>query len=272
MQLPWSTPRYEARPYSRLAEIYDHVMRHVDYQLWAEHVDLLLTRAGVRRGPLLDLACGTGSLSWHLHRLGWQPVLCDLSGHMVREAAAKFRQRGVRAPMWVADMRLLAVRRRFPAVVCIYDSMNYLLSAEEWAEALRRVADGLQQDGVFVFDVCTALNSRRNFRNFRDRERGPGFSYTRKSWYLEAEDLQINEFEIELAREPGVVFKELHQQRIYRLVEVEAMVQDSPLTIEAKYCDFTVKPGTEQCERVHYVLRLREESKGAGDAKVGERG
>lgn len=272
MRVRWSTPQHEARPYSRLAEIYDHVMRHVDYQLWAEHVDLLLRCAGVRRGRLLDLACGTGSLSWHLRRLGWQPALCDLSGHMVRQAAGKFRQRGVRAPMWVADMRQLAVRRRFPAVVCIYDSMNYLLSAEEWAGALRRVADGLQGDGAFVFDVCTVLNSRRNFRNFRDRESGPGFTYTRKSCYLEAKDLQINEFEIELAREPGVVFKELHRQRIYRLVEVEAMVEASPLRIEGKYCDFTVKPGTEQCERVHYVLRHREESVELIGQRVGDRG
>jgi len=261
LRLPWSSQRYEVRPYSRLADIYDYVMRHVDYQLWAEHVDLLLTRAGVQRGRLLDLACGTGSLSWHMRRLGWEPALCDLSGDMVRQAVGKFRQRGVRAPMWVTDIRQIATRRPFAAVVCIYDSMNYLLSAEEWMEALRRVAQSLEENGAFVFDVCTELNSRRNFRNFRDRERGPGFTYTRKSRYLEREGLQINEFEIELATEPGVVFRELHQQRIYRLAEVEAVVEQSPLAVAGKYCDFTVKPGSEQCERVHYVLRRRDASR-----------
>ncbi|MCR4440181.1 MAG: class I SAM-dependent methyltransferase [bacterium] len=250
-------PRRETRTYSQLAEIYDYVMRHVDYQLWAEHVDLLLARAGVQRGKLLDLACGTGSLSWHLRRLGWEPALCDLSWHMVRQAQSKFRQGGAHAPMWVTDMCQVATRRRFSAVVCIYDSINYLLSAEDWLATLDRVADCLEEEGAFVFDVCTAHNSRRNFRNFRDRESGPGFSYLRRSRYLEHEGVQINDFEIELASAPGVVFKELHRQRIYSLAEVEAMIQHSRLCLVGSYCDFTLTPGTEQCERVHYVLRRR---------------
>ncbi len=257
MQLPWSVPKPEAMPYTRLAEIYDYVMRHVDYLLWAEHLDLLLTRAGVQRGPVLEVAAGTGSLSWHLRRLGWEPAICDLSVHMLRQAAAKFRQRGVRIPMWVADMRQLASQRHFPAAVCVYDSMNYLLSAQDWMVTLQRMAECLDTAGVLVFDVCTVLNSRRNFRHYSDRESGPGFSYRRKSRYVEALQLQLNQFDIELAGMPGVVFREVHQQRIYPLREVEAMVEQSPFVLEACHCDFSLKPGSEQCERVHFVLRRR---------------
>lgn len=259
MQLPWSVLRRETLPYVRLAEIYDYVMRHVDYLLWAEHVDLLLRRAGIPRGPVLEMAAGSGSLSWHLRRLGWEPALCDLSTHMLRQAAAKFRQRGVRVPMWVADMRHLATRRRFPAAICLYDSMNYLLSSDEWAAVLQRVAGCLEEEGVLVFDVCTAYNSRRNFRNYRERESGPGFTYTRKSRYLDTLQLQINQFDIELASTPGVVFREVHKQRIYSLREVDAMVKASPFFVEACHCDFSLKPGSERCERVHYVLRRRGE-------------
>ncbi|MDZ7337552.1 MAG: class I SAM-dependent methyltransferase [candidate division KSB1 bacterium] len=257
MQLPWSVPRRETVPYARLAEIYDYVMRHVDYQLWAEHIDLLLTRARVPRGPLLEMAAGSGSLSWHLRRLGWAPVLCDLSPQMLRQAAAKFRQRGVSVPMWVADMCHIATLRRFPAAVCVYDSMNYLLCPEDWALMLQGTADCLEESGVLVFDVCTALNSRRNFRHYRERESGPGFTYTRKSRYVDAIQLQINQFDIELASAPGVVFRETHRQRIYSLREVEAMVEASPFFVEASHCDFSLKPGSEQCERVHFVLRRR---------------
>lgn len=267
MQLPWSVPRREAVPYERLAQIYDYVMRHVDYWLWAEHLDLLLTRAGVSRGPVLEIAAGTGSLGWHLRRLGWEPALCDLSAHMLRQAAAKFRQRGVRVPMWAADMRQLATLRRFPAAVCVYDSMNYLLSPADWAAMLQSTADCLHEGGVLVFDVCTALNSQRNFRNYRDRESGPGFTYTRKSRYVERTQLQINQFEIELAAIPGVVFREVHQQRIYTLGAVEAMVERSPFSVEACHCDFSLKPGSEQCERVHFVVRRRPSADSRGEER-----
>ncbi|HYG69925.1 MAG TPA: class I SAM-dependent methyltransferase, partial [Anaeromyxobacteraceae bacterium] len=59
-----------ADPYSVLAEGYDAVMAHVDYEAWAEYVHFLLVRHHLEAQDVLELGCGTGSLALVLQPLG----------------------------------------------------------------------------------------------------------------------------------------------------------------------------------------------------------
>ncbi|MFB6135239.1 MAG: class I SAM-dependent methyltransferase [Halobacteriaceae archaeon] len=80
-----------------------------------------LAEAGLIRGPVLDVGCGTGELSLFLARRGHDVLGVDVSPRAVRQAAAKARWRRVDAHFLVWDAlevdRLAAAGLTFRTVV-----------------------------------------------------------------------------------------------------------------------------------------------------------
>ena len=240
-------------PYQGLAPIYDYVMRHVDYDEWADYVHSLIERLAPDTTHLADLACGTGNVSLELKRLGYEVTGVDLSEDMLRvangkaagEAGIEFVQR---------DLRELDGLGPFDAAVCMYDSFNYMLEPEDLDEALQSVASIVRPGGLFVFDICTQRNSLCYFRDMRDTEQGPGFSYERHSAYDPDTRLQSNHFEIHFD-EGDVLLEETHVQRIYAVATVVERVEASTFELLDAFDGFTLNKGTEDSDRIHFVLR-----------------
>ena len=251
---PMSSPdATKAEPYEGLAPIYDYVMRHVDYLHWAQYVQSLLRRHNGDTEHLLELACGTGNISCSLASLGYSVTGLDVSHEMIREAQAKaLTQDGV-VQFDVCDLRELADIGPFEAAVCLYDSFNYLLSLDDFDLALRRVHDVLTPGALFIFDVCTEQNSVQHFGDVRDTEQGPGFMYSRHSYYDVDERLQFNKFDIRL--EDGSRRQESHVQRIYPHDELLGRIACSPFDLLEALDGFSRRPGSERSDRVHFVLR-----------------
>lgn len=242
-----------ARPYESLASIYDHVMRHVDYEHWANHVRSLLQRHDGDVEHLLELACGTGNISCALADMGYQVSGFDQSEAMIQVASGKAASTGERLQFAVADLRNLGDIGPFAGAICLYDSFNYLLTPQDIDLALAQVHNVLMPGAVFIFDVCTERNSVQHFGDVRDTEQGPGFIYTRHSYYDADERLQFNKFDIRL--EDGSRRQESHVQRIYRHDELIARIDASPLRLLEALDGFTHRPGSERSDRVHFVLR-----------------
>ena len=240
-------------PYQGLAPIYDYVMRHVDYEEWVDYVHSLIERLAPDTEQVADLACGTGNMSLELKRLGYEVTGVDLSEAMLRvangkagsEAGMEFVQR---------DVRELEGLGPFDTVVCMYDSFNYMLEAEDLDEALASIASIIRPGGLFVFDVCTQRNSLRYFRDMRDKETGPGFSYERHSVYDSDTRLQSNHFQIHY-EEGDVVLEETHVQRIYPVASIAKHVKASVFDLLDAFDGFTLNEGTEDSDRIHFVLR-----------------
>ena len=247
------------QPYEGLAEIYDFVMRHVNYRLWAMYVMDLFRRYRFSPHTVLDLACGTGSLSLRLHQHGYKVCGADASPAMLTVARRKAKALSADIPFW--ETRLPAVRApgRFDAVLCLYDSINYLLNMDHVRQTLDNVYAVLAADvrsgarGLFVFDICTEANSLRNFRDYTESQRGRGFSYTRRSVYAPHDRLQTNEFEIRFRGGGTVVEK--HAQRVYALGEMLDAIHASPFELLGAFSGFTFSEATETSERIHFVLR-----------------
>jgi len=242
-------------PYAGLAPFYDHAMRHVDYGEWAGYLGQLFARFDCRPASVVDLACGTGSISFQLRAIGL-PVTCGIDGSpaMVTIAREHALRAGQLIQFEVRDLRDLGPLGPYGAAICMYDSLNYLLETDEVVACLEAVHAGLEPGGLFVFDVCTERNSLRYFRQFREREAGPGFAYQRHGYYDAASRMQMNDFVIhrEGHRTP---LHELHRQRIYRLDEIDAAIQRTPLERLAAFDGFTFAPGSEEADRVHFVAR-----------------
>jgi SAM-dependent methyltransferase len=114
-------------------------------------VDFLLRALHLHRGArILDVACGAGRHAGILARRGYHVVGIDLSPAMLDEARRRFRE-GPRLSFLRRDMRRLAYRAEFDAVVSLYTSFGYFTRAQN-EDALRRMAGALAPGGRLLID------------------------------------------------------------------------------------------------------------------------
>lgn len=250
---PWTADR--AAPYSQLAGIYDYVMRHVDYTLWADYVQSIFARYRTKPATILELACGTGSLALILADRGYRVTGVDQSDAMV-SVARKKAERAQRPLSFIqGNMTAIPVEGRFDAVLCLYDSINYLLDRNTMQRMMEGVRTRLSPGGVFVFDACTEINSRRYFHGHTEREETPHFAYIRRSEYRARDRIQVNEFRLWLKH--GDRFEahdERHEQRIYPIGQMVETIGAAGFDVLGTFDGFSFTPATEQSNRVHFVV------------------
>lgn len=240
-----------AAPYDVLADVYDRLMSHVDYVMWAAHVRALWERHG--RGRLAgayDAACGTGRLLAALAAPGLRLAGSDGSAAMLARARARLPRR---VRLTCQDLREVADGERWDLVTCLYDSLNYLLEEDELREALVRLAALARPGGLVVFDMCTERNSLVHFSDRVEQGRAGDWSWERHSWYERESRLHHNEFLIEDPR--GGRWAETHRQRVYPVQAAMDTARAAGLDILACYADFTLAPGGEHADRVHVAAR-----------------
>jgi SAM-dependent methyltransferase len=239
-------------PYSRLSEIYDHVMRHVDYVHWASYVESLFERHNALPVTLLDLACGTGSLAIELHKRGYDISGADGCLEMLHEGRKKVSALSYPISFYHRNLLDLYDLPKYDAVLCLYDSINYMMTLDDMAKAFDMMHDILMPGGLLIFDVCTESNSLEHFNDLKEEDRGNGFSYTRRSYYKEG--IQYNQFDIHFEENDSIA-QEVHQQRIYPLSDIKRVLAGSGFEIEGAYSGFGYSSPNELSDRVHFVLR-----------------
>jgi len=140
--------------YDAIARVYDKLNRDIDYSLWADFVERCFGRYLVEKPRLvLDLACGTGSMTTELSDRGYDMIGVDRSEDMLSEAYLRSEGKGIL--YLLQDMRSFELYGTVGAVVCCLDSINYLLSAEDVEKTFRKVHNYLDPDGLFLFDMNT---------------------------------------------------------------------------------------------------------------------
>ena len=246
----------KVKQYSKLAQVYDYVMRHVDYVGWAKFVDSVLKMNGIKFGHIIDLSCGTGTFLMELNEYGYKLYGSDVSREMVKQAQSKCSKKGINITLYVGDMRTLRFEKRFDGAVSLFDSINYLRNEEDVLENLVSVASILNDNGIFIFDICTEANSLKNFNQYTEKGEYNNIFYHRKSYYLEYDHLQINDIKI-IDKKTGEHYREIHRQRIYTAEEIKNIVTISPLRLVNMYDGFSFNPPDSQTERIHFVLEKK---------------
>ena len=142
--------------YDFLAGCYDQLTYDVDYSAWADYIETHFRRRGLPGKTVLDLACGTGSLTRELADRGYEMIGVDLSPDMLAEAAEKNRDVDGIAPMFLCQsMDKLDLYGTIDACVCCLDSVNYVTSPKQLQKAFERVHLFLMPGGLFLFDINT---------------------------------------------------------------------------------------------------------------------
>ena len=152
----------EARePYETLAGAYDGLTTDVDYAAVLQFFETVLQRAGHSPKTVLDLACGTGSMSVLLAERGYRVIGADISEEMLTAAAQKAAAMAENPPFFICQpMQRLTLPEPVEAIVCLLDSLNYLTEPEDCRKTFHRVWRALRPGGMFFFDINTPQKLR----------------------------------------------------------------------------------------------------------------
>lgn len=247
--------------YTAFASVYDMFMADIPYEEWNEYLQDLLKEYKIKEGTVLDLGCGTGTITELLADQGFDMIGLDYSEDMLSIAMDKKEKSGHDILYLMQDMRELELYGSVRAVVSICDSLNYILEEDELEEVFRRVNKYLDPDGVFIFDFKTDYFYREILGNQTIADTQEACSYIWDNYYYEEE--RINEYELsifiedkELSQTHGEVFrrfKETHLQRGYFLDEIKEIVEKSGLRFITAYEAFTKNMPQNNSERIYII-------------------
>lgn len=143
--------------YSVLAPVYDRLNGTVDYGLWADYIEKCFGKFTDKKiRSVLDLGCGTGSMTLELAKRGYDLTGLDLSEDMLSVADNRVREAGLDDILFVCgNMASFELYGTVDAVVCCLDGINHLYRKEDLLSCFALVANYLEDDGLFIFDLNT---------------------------------------------------------------------------------------------------------------------
>lgn len=241
--------------YRSFAKVYDMFMDNIPYGEWCHYLLELLKENGISEGLLLDLCCGTGSLTELLSKEGYDMIGVDISEDMLQLAMEKKEESGQDILYLLQDMREFELYGTVHGVVSICDSMNYILEYDELVQVFRLVNNYLDPKGVFIFDMNTEYKYRMLLGQSTIAEEREESSFIWENDYDEEE--RINEYNLTLfIREDEDLYRryqETHVQRAYTLEEVKRGLAEAGMEFIAVYDAFTKNAPSDDSERIYVV-------------------
>ena len=245
--------------YTSFAEVYDQFMDNVPYREWADFLQEILQKEGINDGLVLDLGCGTGSMTEELAGRGYDIIGVDNSEDMLEIAMEKRQESGHDILYLLQDMQEFELYGTVRAVVSVCDSVNYVTEKEELEQVFRLVNNYLDPGGIFVFDFNTEYKYREVLGDRTIAENREDSSFIWDNYYYEEE--HMNEYELTLfiqetdQKELYHKYQETHFQRAYTLDEIRELLEKSGLRFVAAYEDYTKEAPGKGSERICVVAR-----------------
>jgi len=232
-----------------IASFYDELMDAVPYRMWASYYELLLAHQEVRPRRLLDVCCGTGTLTEYFAKEGFQMAGVDLSAPMIVEAKRKAEANGLNIQYLAEDAATFKLGGKFDAAYSFFDSLNYITDLGHLKRAILNVSEHLQPGGSFIFDLNTAYAFEASLFDQQDTRARTRVKYNWVGEYDKTSRI------IRVAMEfwvDGERFNEVHVQRAHRPEEIEAMLFDAGFVDLRCYDSYTLNPPRKKSDRVHW--------------------
>lgn len=241
--------------YTAFCEVYDEFMDNVDYEAWAGFICERLREHGISSGLVLDLGCGTGTLTELLAGRGFDMIGVDGSEDMLMRAQEKKAFSGNDILYLLQDLSGFELYGTVRGIVSVCDSLNYLTEKEELARAFALASNYLDPGGVFIFDMNTEYKYREVIGNTTIAENRENASFIWENLYDEEE--KINEYLLTLflKRRDDLYerVQELHVQRAYSLQDICGLLEEAGLKPEAVYDDYSLCRPAEKTQRWTFV-------------------
>lgn len=260
--------------YEDFASVYDELMADTTpYQEWCEFIVEIIEKYGIsrpernaqdclasERNLVVDMGCGTGTLTELLYQKGYDIIGLDNSEAMLNIAMEKREQSGHDILYLYQDMRELDLYSTVGTVISICDSLNYILEEEELQQIFSLVHNYLYPGGIFLFDFNTVYKYREVIGDTTIAENREGCSFIWENYYEEEQEL--NEYDLtvfvkteDTGEELFRRFTETHIQRGYTREQMCHLVEQAGLSLVRILDADTHEAPTAESERIYIVCR-----------------
>lgn len=245
--------------YTGFAYLYDTFMEDVPYKEWADLLSSLFKAYGENVKSVIDLGCGTGTLTELLYDEGFSMIGVDISEDMLAVASEKAFNSDKDILYINQDMCELELAEKADAVVCICDSINYLITDEDIEGTFVKVHESINPGGLFIFDFNTIYKYETVIGDTTIAENREDCSFIWENYYS-PED-HINEYDVtffEKVDSDDELFKrfsETHIQRGYELEDMKKFAQNAGFKFVTAIDEETHKIPGKEAQRIFVVLR-----------------
>ena len=243
--------------YSYFASAYDLLTENVEYSRRADYICSLLSENGINGGLLLDLACGTGSMSIELSKRGFDVTGVDLSDEMLSEAQNKIYECGEKVLFLCQDMRSLDLYGTVGSAVCTLDSLNHLTDENDLLKTFLNVSLFLEDNGIFIFDMNTPYKHREILGN-------NSFVYELDNLFCVWQNTLLDdgvtvEINLDFFENQGdnayTRYSESFFEKAYESEKVKSLLEQADFTFINEYKELTTDVPDESTERTVFVAR-----------------
>ncbi|MBR5272899.1 MAG: class I SAM-dependent methyltransferase [Clostridia bacterium] len=241
--------------YSSIADFYDLFTQDVDYDGRAQYINELLKRCEIGCKTVLDLACGTGSMTIRLAKMGYDMIGVDSSEDML--CVARDKSENCPDILWLCQEGAeLDLYGDIDCAICTLDSVNHILDFDEVVDTFKRVSLFMNKGGYFIFDVNTAYKHHTVLGNNSFVLEEDGVFCAWQNEY--EEENNIVHMQLDFFREAGDSYDRCTQcvsERAYTTQEILNALRLSSFELVHAYEDMTFDEPTETTERIFYVAR-----------------
>lgn len=276
--------------YSDFAKVYDTFMDETPYEAWSDFLDELIKKYGIsatknadeaagestdcqkaqeenvlrsERNLVLDLGCGTGTLTEIMAAKGYDMIGVDNSQEMLSIAMEKREKAGSSTLYLLQDMRELELYSTVGTVISVCDCVNYLLEEEELLQTFKLVNNYLYPGGIFIFDFNTVYKYEQVIGDTTIAESREECSFIWDNYYHPEE--QINEYDLTIFVKDGEDeygetfrrFQESHYQRGYTLEQMTGLIKEAGMTVELVLDADSHGAVTKESQRIYILARER---------------
>lgn len=241
--------------YTSIAEHYDKLTYDVLYEKWAEYIVKAEKKYKIPGNIVLELACGTGSLSRLLCAKGYDVISVDNSVDMLRVAQKKCES-DKNPPLFLCqDMECLDLYGTVDMVVCCLDSVNYLTDLRDLKHAFSRVSLFLNHGGIFIFDIKTTAE----FKRLSGSENAVSETNSFYFWQYNYDNKsKLCEHQIEMfIKENGAYnrMSETHLQRAYTVIQIENALCGAGLKTKGIFKELSFSKAVEEVGRLFFIAK-----------------
>lgn len=242
--------------YENFSEVYDIFMNDIPYDDWVQHIFEIWNKYDVSPKLVAELGCGTGNITQRLANKGIEMIGIDVSEEMLIKA----REKAVNSNILYLnqDMREFELFGTVDTVLCLCDSINYILDKSELLQVFKLVDNYLDPRGLFIFDINTVYKFKNILADNCFCETNETSAFTWENYY-DDED-KINEYYTNFFIKDSKTnaynrYEEYHYEKAYEIDEIITLIKDAGLEFIGVYDELSFNKPKKYSQRVYFIAR-----------------
>lgn len=231
-------------------------MKDVPYNDWVRYLEKIFQRFNHKPNTILDLGCGTGTITQLFAQKGYDPIGIDLSEDMLLISKEKAKKLKLDILYLCQDIISFELYGTVDCIISLCDSLNYILNENELLQVFKLVNNYLEPKGLFIFDLNTEYKFKEIMAENVFAETYEECAYIWDNYYYE--DKKINEYILTLFIKEGKCYsrhEEIHYEKAYSIQTIEELLIKAGLKLEAVYNDNSFDEPDDKSERIYFVAR-----------------